>query len=45
MPADTYAQLLEEALQAEILANEACTDWLHQFVARIVDRSKPPFTL
>jgi hypothetical protein len=35
MPADTYAQLLEELLRAELLAYEAGTDDLHQLIARL----------
>jgi hypothetical protein len=41
-----YAQQLEVALQAELRATEACTDWLQQFVARIgasIEKRKPPF--
>ena len=49
MPADTYAQLLEELLRAELLAYEAGTDDLQQLIARLDKkhsrRRKPQFTL
>ena len=35
MQARTYTRLLEEALQAEIAADEAYTEWLQRFVARV----------
>jgi hypothetical protein len=45
MPVDDYARLLDEILQAETQAYQARADWTRRFVAWIVDRSKPPFTL
>jgi len=49
MPADTYAQLLDELLRAELLAYEAVTDDLQQLIARLDKkhsrRRKPQFTL
>ena len=39
MQARTYTRLLEEALQAEIAADEAYTDWLQQFAARVGSRN------
>jgi hypothetical protein len=45
MPVATYKRLLEEALQAEMLADEARADWLRRFVAQIENRHKPQFTL
>jgi hypothetical protein len=35
MTVRTYARLLEEVLQAEIAADEAYTEWLQRFVARV----------
>jgi hypothetical protein len=40
MWARTYARLLEETLQAEILANEARTDRIQRFVAQIENNLK-----
>jgi hypothetical protein len=37
MPVEVYARLLDEILQR--------ADWTRRFVAWVVDRSKPPFTL
>jgi hypothetical protein len=50
MTLDAYAWRLEEVLQAEIQANEACTDWLQRLVARVGNScgsgsTKPRFTL
>ena len=45
MPLATYKRLLEEALQAEMLADEARADWLRRLAAQIENRHKPPFTL
>ena len=45
MSVNIYAQSLDAILQAEIQAYQGRADWTRRFVARIVDRSKPPFTL
>jgi hypothetical protein len=45
MPVRTYERLLDELLRAEIQAYQARADWTRRFVDRVVDRSKPPFTL
>ena len=45
MPVEVYARLLDEILQAETQAYQARAEWTQRFVARIVERSKPPFTL
>ena len=45
MSVDDYARLLDEILQAETQAYQARAEWTQRFVARIVERSKPPFTL
>jgi hypothetical protein len=45
MPVEVYARLLDEILQAETQAYQARADWTRRFVARVVDRSKPEFTL
>ena len=45
MSVDIYAQSLDAILQAEIQAYQGRADWTRRFVARIVDRTKPEFTL
>ena len=38
MPVHTHARLLEEALQAEIRAGDAYTNWLQRLAARVESR-------
>ena len=45
MPVEVYAHLLDEILQAETQAYQARADWTRRFVAWVVDRTKPQFTL
>jgi hypothetical protein len=45
MPVEVYARLLDEILQAETQAYQARADWTRRFVARVVDRTTPSFTL
>ena len=45
MPVEVYARLLDEILQAETQAYQARADWTRRFVAWVVDRTKPEFTL
>ena len=45
MPVEVYARLLDEILQSETQAYQGRADWTRRFVARVVDRTKPEFTL
>ena len=45
MQVRTYERLLNELLREETQAYQARADWTRRFVDRVVDRSKPPFTL